>query len=101
MNSYYCEDEFDPWEYDSQGNVIVKANVPAGEKSEIIPGYIVVHKLVKRKCCWCDEPEPATVKRAQIWNKNASYVVESGNHPADKMLFVLCSEYMVLATMKE
>jgi hypothetical protein len=101
MNSYYCEDEFDPWEYDPYGNEIVKPYLLVDEKSEVLPGYVVVHKLVKGKCCWCDEPNPPAVKRYQVWTKNALFVVQSGNRPGDKILNILCSEYLVLATMRE
>ena len=108
MNSYYCVDEFDDFEkeyFDDQGrkvdmfgNIIHTHYISLAPR--IIRGYVVVHKLVKGKCCWCDEPP----KEAdyETWSKNAAFILESKNaRPSENLKHIYCYDYAVLSTMVE
>lgn len=106
MNSYYCEDEFDEFDYfddqgrrvDEFGNLILDPFIP--KVPRIIPGYMVVHKLVKGKCAWCEEP-PASAEY-ELWNKNPAFILESRNkQPAQYLLHIYCYDYAVLSVTTE
>lgn len=107
-NSYYCIDEFDDYEeeyfddngrrVDMFGNIVPTPYHPP--TPSIIPGYMVVHKLVKGKCCWCGESPRETYY--ETWSKNASYVLESKNaRPSENLKHVYCYDYSILSTMVE